>query len=64
MMLNLIVGLFALLALVFVVFSDTWTGKHSTYFQKVQKPAGKEARSADIPDASSHDEWFHKLNSL
>ncbi|KLU62234.1 hypothetical protein CEB3_c14540 [Peptococcaceae bacterium CEB3] len=63
-MLNLVVGLVALLALVFVVLSDFWTGKHSRYFESVQKPSGKQERNPVIPDASGHDDWFHKLNSL
>ncbi|MDI6880961.1 MAG: hypothetical protein QMC95_07280 [Desulfitobacteriaceae bacterium] len=63
-MLYLIVGAIAILALIFVAYSDYWAGKHSRYFLDVQIPVGKETREANIPNDIKHDEWFHKLNSL
>lgn len=63
-MLYILVGVIALLTLVFIIRSDYWTGKHSNYFLEVQKPTGKEFRNPNIPDASAHDQWFRKLNTL
>lgn len=63
-MLYLIVSAIAILALIFVVYSDYWAGKHSRYFLDVQKPAGKATREANIAIDTQYDEWYHKLNSL
>ncbi|MHB1651223.1 MAG: hypothetical protein ACYCVD_01945 [Desulfitobacteriaceae bacterium] len=64
-MLYLVVSVIAFLALIFVVTSDYRTGKHSRYYQVVQKSTiGKEYRKPNIPDATAHDEWFRKLNTL
>jgi FtsZ-interacting cell division protein ZipA len=65
MLFQWLVGIVAILALVLVGISDFWAGKskHSTYYQKVQKPSGKEQRSANIPDPSTHDSFYTKLNT-
>lgn len=63
-MLNLVVSAIAIIALLFVVFSDYWAGKSSRYFLDVQKPAGKEIREANVTVDTKYDEWYHKLNSL
>lgn len=65
MLFQWLVGIAAIVALVLVGFSDFLSGKskHSTYFQRVQKPTGKEQRNASIPDSSKHDSFFTKLNT-
>jgi len=63
MLFGWIIGIIAIAALVAVLVSDFWAGKHSSYFQAVQKPKGKVASMPQIPDASKHDKFFHKLNS-
>jgi hypothetical protein len=65
MLFQWIIGIVAIVALVFVLISDRHSGKskHSTYYQRVQKPAGKAQRDANIPETSKHDEFFSKLNT-
>lgn len=65
MLFQWIMGLVAISALVVFLFSDKWTSKsrHSSYYDEVKKPKGKEPRYANIPDGSQNDEFFTKLNS-
>lgn len=65
MLFQWLVGIAAIVALVLVGFSDYLSGKskHSTYFQKVQKPTGKAQRNANIPDSAKHDSFYSKLNT-
>jgi len=60
-----IMGIVALAALIVFLLSDRWTGKskHSTYYEQVKKPQGKEPRLADLPDSSKHDKFFTRLNT-
>lgn len=64
MLFQWIVGIAAVVTFVVVGFSDSLAGKskHSTYYERVQKPAGKEHRSANIPNSSKHDSFYSKLN--
>lgn len=65
MLFQWIMGLIALAALIIFLLSDKWTSKsrHSSYYDQVRKPQGKEPRLADLPDTSQHDDFFTKLNS-
>lgn len=65
MLFQWLVGIIAILALVAVVMSDVLTGKkkHSYYFQKVQKPVGKEDRDVSVTTSSKHDSFYSKLNA-
>jgi FtsZ-interacting cell division protein ZipA len=65
MLIQWLVGIIAILALVFIVAGDFWVGKskHSTYYKKVQTPTGKGERVANIPDSSKHDAFYSKLNT-
>lgn len=60
-----LVGIIAIVTLILVGFSDSLAGKskHSTYFERVQKPAGKQPRTPNIPDPSKHDAFYTKLNA-
>ncbi|MGC7872351.1 hypothetical protein ACPUYX_12585 [Desulfosporosinus sp. SYSU MS00001] len=66
MLFQWLVVLIAVAILVVTVYSDALTGKrkHSTYFQTVQKPLGKNEREASIPDSDRHNRFFSKLNTL
>ena len=65
MLFQWLVGIIAFVALIFVLVGDSWSGKskHSTYYKRVQTPAGKGERAANIPDSSTHDVFYSKLNS-
>ena len=65
MLFQWIMGIIALAALIIFLLSDKWTSKsrHSSYYDQVKKPSGKEARLANLPDASQHDKFYTKLNS-
>lgn len=65
MLFQWLVGIIAIVALVFILVADRWTGKskHSNYYKRVQTPTGKEERSAKIPDSSKHDAFYSKLNT-
>lgn len=60
-----LVGIIAIVTLVFVLVADRWAGKskHSNYYKRVQTPTGKAERSANIPDSSKHDSFYSKLNA-
>lgn len=63
-MFHWIVAALAILALGIVFLGDRFTSKSKTssYYQTAKKPTGKEARFADIPDPSTHDDFYTKLN--
>lgn len=65
MSLQWVVALVAIAALVIVAISDATGGKskHSSYFEAIQQPKGKQQREANIPDPSKHDSFYAKLNS-
>lgn len=65
MLFQWLVGIVAIVALVFILVADRWTGKsqHSNYYKRVQTPSGKEERGANIPDSSKHDGFYSKLNT-
>ncbi|WP_425802020.1 hypothetical protein ACHOLT_14570 [Desulfitobacterium sp. Sab5] len=65
MLLSWIVGLIAIATFIVTGFADSLSGKSksSTYFQKVQTPAGKDLREANIPDPSEYDPFFSHLNA-
>ena len=63
-MLYLIISAIAIIALLFVAYSDYWAGKHSRYFLDVQKPIGKAEREANVANDTRYDKFFQKLNSL
>lgn len=65
-MFNWLVGLIALAAVVIIAYGDRWTGKkkHSNYFKAVQTPIGKDTAIPEIPDTSTYDSFFKKLNAL
>lgn len=58
-----IIGLIAILVLVFVIISDVWAGKNSNYYQVVQKHKGKSMPLPEISTSSKHDKFYYKLNS-
>ncbi|AFQ44532.1 MULTISPECIES: hypothetical protein [Desulfosporosinus] len=61
-----LVALIVFAALVITLYSDAGSAKkkHSDYFQRVQKPAGKAERDAVIPNPNKYDPFYTKLNSL
>jgi len=65
MLFQWLVALIVIGALVITLFSDAGSAKkkHSDYFQRVQKPAGKAERNAEIPNANKHNGFYAKLNS-
>lgn len=65
MLFQWIMGILALAALIIFLVSDKWTSKsrHSSYYEQVKKPQGKEPRLANLPDASKHDKFYSKLNA-
>ncbi len=59
--------LIAIATLIVTLYSDAGSAKkkHSSYFQKVQKPNKKKIlREVSMPDLSGNDDFFTKLNSL
>lgn len=65
-MLEGLMVLIAIATLIVTLYSDAGSAKkkHSTYFQKVQKPTKKTVRELTMPDLSQNDGFFAKLNSL
>lgn len=65
MLLSWIVGLIAIVTFIVTGFADSLSGKSksSTYYKRVQTPAGKEFREANIPDPSEYDPFFSSLNA-
>lgn len=65
-MLEGLMVLIAVATLIVTLYSDAGSAKkkHSSYFQKVQKPTRKIVREVAMPDFSQHDGFFTKLNSL
>lgn len=65
MLFSWIVGLIAIVTFIVTGFADSLSGKSksSTYFQRVQTPAGKELREANIPDPSEYDSFYSSLNA-
>lgn len=66
MLFQWLVALIVIAALVVTLYSDAGAAKkkHSDYFQRVQKPAGKAERSAVIPNSNKYNPFYTKLNSL
>ncbi|AGA69512.1 hypothetical protein Desdi_2069 [Desulfitobacterium dichloroeliminans LMG P-21439] len=65
MLFQWIMGFVALGALIVLLASDRWSSKskHSSYYEQVKKPSGKEARLANLPDTSTNDKFYSKLNA-
>lgn len=65
-MLEGLMVLIAIAILFVTLYSDAGSAKkkHSSYFQKVQKPTKKTVREIAMPDLSTNDGFFEKLNSL
>lgn len=65
MLLQWIMGIIAISALVIFLVSDRWTSKskHSSYYENAKKPSGKEPRLANLPDTTTHDKFYSKLNA-
>ncbi|NMA69882.1 MAG: hypothetical protein GX958_10760 [Desulfitobacterium sp.] len=59
-----IVAILAVGALAIVFLGDRFTSKSksSSFYQNAKMPSGKEARFAEIPDPSTHDDFYTKLN--
>ncbi|AET68852.1 hypothetical protein Desor_3354 [Desulfosporosinus orientis DSM 765] len=66
MLFQWLVALIVIAALVVALYSDAGSAKkkHSDYFQRVQKPAGKAERDAVIPNSNKYNPFYTKLNSL
>jgi hypothetical protein len=64
-MLEGLIVLIAIATLIVTLYSDAGSAKkkHSTYFQTVQKPTGKNEREAMIT-GPQYEGFFAKLNSL
>jgi len=65
-MLEGLMVLIAIATLIVTLYSDAGSAKkkHSSYFQRVQKPTRKTVHELVMPDLSQNDGFFEKLNSL